>query len=90
MSEIYDIGDRVTLTANFTDAGSPVQPTTVTCTVKAPSGMTTSSSVTNTSGTYSAEVEPDEQGAWYYRFAGTGTYVAAGEGTFRVRRRRVA
>jgi len=87
---IYDIGDRVTLTANFTDAGTPVEPTTVTCAVKAPSGTTTSPSVTNTSGTYSATVDPDEQGAWYYRFTGTGTYVAAEEGTFRVRRRQVA
>lgn len=87
---IYDIGDRVTLTANFTDDATPVEPTTVTCTVKAPSGATTSPSVTNTSGTYSAEVDPDEQGAWYYRFTATGSYVAAEEGTFRVRRRQVA
>lgn len=90
MSEIYDIGDRVTLTANFTDAGAPVEPTTVTCSVRSPSGTTTSPSVTNASGTYSAEIEPDEHGAWAYRFAGTGTYVAAEEGTFRVRRRQVA
>lgn len=87
----FDIGDRVTLAATFTAPGATghVQPTTVTCTVRSPSGTEQLLGVTNTNATYSAEFEPDEAGTWWYRFAGTGSYVVAEESAFSVRKRRV-
>lgn len=88
---MYDIGDRVSLSAAFTDEdGTPVIPSGVICEVQPPSGSTQNLAVSGTAGTYTAELEPDESGRWWYRFAGTGTYTAAEEGHFYIRRRRVA
>ena len=88
MTLLADIGDRVTLTATFTDsAGDAVAPTAVTLKVLDPSGntTTTTSGFTNDStGVYSYDVDIDEAGVWHYNFAGTGNAVAADEGEFRV------
>jgi hypothetical protein len=87
----YDIGDRVTLTAEFSEAGAPVDPTTVTCHVTDPDGTTIELDVEAGlyPGSYSAEVEPDMRGTWWYRFAGVGGYQAAEEGTFFIRKQQV-
>jgi len=88
---IHDIGDKVQVRATFTLDGVTVTPTTVTCTVRAPSGDEQTLTVSGPSGgTYLAELEPDEEGTWWYRFAGSGGYIAAEEGVFSIRHRRVA
>lgn len=86
-----DIGDRVRLTATFQDLDEvATDPTTVVCTVKAPSGPTSTPSVTRVAeGEYIADVDVTEAGLWRYRWAGTGDLVAAEEGEFSVVRRRV-
>lgn len=91
MEPTYDIGDRVTLSATFTEDGAAVDPDTVTCYVKhedAASRTTVSSSKVGT-GSYEAQVDPSTPGRWYYRFEGTGEYMAAAEGSFIVSRPRV-
>ncbi len=86
----YDIGDKITLRASFTDSDAAVDPSTVTCAVRAPDGTPSAPSVSKAAtGVYTATVLPDAAGVWFYRFAGTGAYVAAEEGTFLIRRRRV-
>lgn len=87
----YDIGDEVRLSVAFTDAaGAAADPTTVTCTVRKPDGSTLTPTATSTgsTGAYRADIQPDQTGNWYYRFAGTGALVAAEEGQFYVRTRR--
>ena len=87
----FDIGDRVRITATFTDlAGAVADPTTVALTVKAPDGTLTSpSNSKDSTGVYHADVNPDASGTWWYRWTGTGALVAAEEGTFSVRQRQV-
>jgi hypothetical protein len=90
---VYDIGDRVRLTASFTDASSvAADPTGITCQVsrrQIPNSTTTyvySSTITRTgAGVYYVEVTPSAEGVWDYRFVGTGSVIAAGEGSFLVR-----
>lgn len=85
----YDIGDEVRLSVAFTDAdGVAADPTTVTCTVRKPDGSTLTPSATGSSGSYHADIQPDQTGNWHYRFAGTGALVAAEEGQFYVRVRK--
>jgi hypothetical protein len=86
-----DIGDRVRLTSSFRDlAGVATDPTTIVCTVLAPSGAVTEPDVTRTdTGEYLADVDIDESGTWWFRWAGTGDLVVTEEGNFTVARRRV-
>ena len=85
----YDIGDLIELTANFTDlADAPSFPTSVVCTVRAPSGTTSSPGVTG-SGPYTAEIAPNEHGTWWYAFDGGPDVKASGENWFVVRRQEV-
>lgn len=73
-TRIY-IGQRVRLTARFTDTASGVltDPSTVTCTVKAPDGTlitpTTSSSAT---GIYVAELVVEQGGRYRVQIVGSG------------------
>jgi len=93
LSATYDIGDVVTMQAIFTDAGELVEPTTVTCYVKAPGRARVEADVTGPdvdTSAYTAEVEPDVNGTWHFRFEGTGDYEAAEEGVFSVRQQAVA
>ncbi len=78
----YDIGDRVTLQATFSDEdGIPTNPGTVVCKVKDPAGATATPSATEyATGVWRAQVDLDQEGTWYYRFEGTTPVVAAGEG----------
>ena len=86
----YDIGDKVTCTATFTDtSGGTVGPSAVAFSYKDPRGTSGTASVSGTAGVYTATVELDYPGIWRYRFAGTGSYVAAEEGSFKVRVRHV-
>lgn len=87
----YDIGDLVTLTATYTDGGTPVDPDTVTCAVKAPDGTTSAPAVTKRStGIYDAPLTPSQAGTYHYRFDASGTYNAVEESYLWVRDRETA
>jgi hypothetical protein len=92
LSATYDIGDVETMQAIFTDGGEVVEPTAVVCYVKAPGRAREERDVTGPDGdgAYQAEVEPDVNGTWHFRFEGTGAYEAAEEGVFAVRKQIVA
>ncbi len=88
----YDIGDLTVVEANFSDAETPVDPTTVTLRIMAPDEMTTTwvfgtnPEVTNpTVGNYRALIKLDLSGLWHYRWESTGAGQAAEEGALRVR-----
>lgn len=91
MSQAFDIGDRLTLTASFRDAdGELADPSEVTLDVLSPDGTVTRIDVDSAStGVWTGTVDPDTSGRWVYRWVGTGAVVAAEEGSFSVRRRRV-
>lgn len=80
--DAYDVGDTVRLTATFTDASDvDANPTTVTVSVRAPDGMTTTPTATQDStGIWYYDLTLSQAGTWRYRFAGTGALVAAAEG----------
>lgn len=92
MAGPYDIGDMVRVKAAFTttETGAAVDPGAVTLTVEAPDGTETTPSVTKTAvGMYQGDYAPTMPGIHEYRFAGTDSNIAAKEGRFTVRRRRV-
>lgn len=78
------IGTAVFPTASFTDdTGLPANPTTVTFKTISPSGTLatytygSSSVVTRPeTGTYKAEIYPDEPGRWHTRWEATGNKMA--------------
>lgn len=88
---VYDIGDIVVMTANFTDlAGAPASPTNITCTVRAPSGIQTTPATTGAgTPTGTAETTPNESGIWWYAFDGGPNVKASGENYFAVRTQEV-
>ena len=88
---LYDIGDEVGLECVFRDEdGAVTDPGSVTCEVRPPSGENATPDVTSLSaGTYVATYQPAVAGLHRYRFAGTGSSMAAEEGHFTVRQRRV-
>ena len=89
----YDIGDLVRVVGTLTtQAGALVDPTGLTCKVKAPAGTITTHTygstafpVKDSSGVYHVDVTPDAAGEWYYKFTSTGTGQAMDEGYFVVR-----
>lgn len=94
----YDIGDRVRLTARFTDAitGLLSDPTVITLRTRPPVGATTTYTygldtkiVKDDVGVYHADVDVTASGSWSYKWAGTGAIVAAEESTFFARTTRV-
>jgi hypothetical protein len=89
--DIPDIGDVVILQATFTDReGALADPTTVTCKVlDSANAETTVSPSQISTGLYEAEFSPTLSGTHWFRFAGTGAVVAAGEYHFVVARQRV-
>jgi hypothetical protein len=87
----HDIGDVVPVTGTFRNAaGALANPTTVDVLVRAPSGtVTTVANSSSSTGIYTANITPTEEGVYRYRFTGTGAVAQAQEGMFTVRRRRV-
>lgn len=99
----YDIGDLATITATFlVNTGSietpnwvGTDPTTVTCEVRKPSGLVSTYEVAageiihDGTGVYHLDLEPDEEGDWWYAFIGTGAAQARQEGGFLVQDQRV-
>lgn len=90
----FDVGDSARLTVALAVAGLATDPTTLTLTVKAPDGTEATYSggqvVQTSTGSYYADVPVTAEGQWKYRWAATGTVVAAEEGSFLVRRRAVS
>jgi hypothetical protein len=88
----YDIGDLVTVSAEFRDAdGALADPTTVVCKIKDGAGTETSYTygiddelVKDEVGLYHLDVSIEISGTFYYRFRGTGAAQAAEEGEFEV------
>lgn len=83
----YTIGDLVRLTGTFTDlSGNLSDPTTSSLVVKSPDGTVTTypSLVHPSTGIYYFDLPITGSGVYYYRYAGTGAVVAAGETQFQV------
>ncbi len=93
MSNIYDIGDRVRVSASFSDEGAaPSDPSPVRLRYRDPAGTVTtlvygtdSALVRDGVGAYHADLDADAAGTWYYRAEGEATPQASGEARFRVR-----
>lgn len=89
----YDIGDLVRMTGTLEAVdGTNVDPTTVVCKLKKPSGTVTTYTygadlypVRSEAGVYYLDYTPTEAGDHWYRFISTGTGQAADEGRFYVR-----
>lgn len=88
----YDVGDRVRLTADFTDLDEqPVDPDTVTCMVRDPSAAETAYTyaggqvVRTDPGAYRLEVDLDLPGVWWIRWQSSGAGRAAEETSLLVR-----
>lgn len=81
---IYDIGDQVTLAVTFTDDSDvATDPTTVTLTVREPSGAETDVTPTNTAtGCYTATWDIAMNGRHVVTWTGTGTIDAVSVGYF--------
>jgi len=91
MTNFYDRGDVVRLTANFTNlAGSAADPSSVTLRIKQPDNSVVTYNFPGTltkdsTGQYHYDFAITESGDIYYRFEGTGDVQAAGENLFHVR-----
>lgn len=91
---IYDVGDQVRLSVQFTDEdGVAVDPTLITVRYARPDGAETAvtydgmTAVTReATGDYYLDLVADAAGTWSYRWASSGAVTAAGEGRFEVRR----
>ncbi len=78
------VNDTITININFqNDAGTDVDPTTVTFKTRSPCGVETSyvygtdAEITKSSvGDYTATIIPTEPGRWYFRWVSTGTGTA--------------
>ena len=88
MSSVYDVGDGIRLTANFTVNDVATNPSSVVLKVTDPSGNAGTSTPSNSgTGAYLKDIVVDEEGIWYPRWVGTGAVVAAAEGHLFVRRK---
>lgn len=97
MTNTYDVGDLVRVSAVFANsAGTAIDPTVVTLQVKVPAGTTTTYTyltdvalVKDSPGHYHVDVNVTASGEWWYRWASTGTGQAAEESAFTVRMEQV-
>ena len=88
----YKLGEDVKISGAFTNsAGQAVDPTTVKCQYRSPSGVITTLTfgtdaalLKASAGNYYTVVDANEVGRWHYRFYATGTGKAAGESAFDV------
>ena len=91
MNTIYDKGDRARVYAEFTDLnGNPVDPTSITVTVKAPNRddidtLAPVQVVQTATGRYHFDVDLDAEGTWRFKWTVTGALHAAEEGHLKVR-----
>lgn len=74
---------RMMVAFTLASDGTAADPTSVSCVVTDPRGVTTTPAVVKDStGNYHADVIPTVAGRWYYTFAGTGAVVAQGGNYF--------
>lgn len=93
MSNVYDVGDRVRISASFADEGaSPSDPSPVRLRYRDPAGTVTTlvygtdpELVRDGVGAYHADLDAAAAGTWHYRAEGEASPQAAGEARFRVR-----
>jgi hypothetical protein len=92
MANTYDIGDAARISAAFTNAAGPVDPTTIVLTVRTPDGAHTTYTygtdvalVKDSTGNYHVDLAITQVGTVRYRWVSTGTGAAAEEGRFDVR-----
>lgn len=83
-----EVGEAITVEAEFVTAGTLTDPTTVTLTLTDPSGTVSTvaqGSLTHTgTGKWAYTFTPSSIGVWIYRFDGTGTVLAGTTGYFAV------
>lgn len=91
MAEIISVGDARTITGEWDVAGTPTDPTTVSFTVRAPSGEATTYTfgtdpevVQDSTGRYHLDVLLDAAGIWTYRILGAGVAAGSKDGSFYV------
>lgn len=92
VTNTYDVGDLVRVTGTLSDAdGTASDPNGLSVKYKDPSGNTTTlvygtdaALKRSATGVYYTDIDVDESGYWYYRFASTGTGQSAAEGDFYV------
>jgi hypothetical protein len=90
MTNIYDRGDIVRLTANFTDINNTVaDPTNITLRIKQPDASVAMYSypgdvTKDSTGIYHFDFAITEAGDHYYRFEGSGSVTTAAETLFHV------
>lgn len=90
MASNYIVGSEVLLSVAFlNNSGTPLDPTAITLQVKKNGGATTSyvygvdaTLYRGGTGVYYRAYTPATAGVYYYKWAGTGTLVAASEGQF--------
>lgn len=90
MAGPYDVGDKVRLSAAFTDENEvATDPTTVTVRYRKPDEstvvkvhVTDAEVVKDSTGNYHIDISVDAAGKWFYRWEGTGTLEAAGDASF--------
>lgn len=87
MPSAYDIGDTVRLSGTFTStSGAPVDPTTVTVWVKAPTSTVYVDSTPShpSTGLYYVDYTPTSTGVYSWRIFSTGTVITSEDDYFRV------
>src|SRR4030067_468947 len=88
MSNAYDKGKTIRLSALFTVGGVAPDPTTVTLKVKKPRGgivtytYALAEITKDSTGNYHKDVVGSESGTWYHQWIGAGTWAPAEEGCF--------
>lgn len=81
----YSAGQNVELRAEIRDPATRtlIDPPSVTCVVKPPTGANQTLTTTKESlGVYTANVTPNVEGVWTYKFTGTGVNPATDEKKF--------
>jgi len=93
VSNVYDQGDLIRLSAAFTVDGVAANPTIIRCKVRTPGGVVTTSVygtdaalVRDSTGVYHLDLSVTTSGTYTYRWEGTGAAQAAEETTLLVRR----
>jgi hypothetical protein len=89
---VYDLGDKIRLRANFNDTVQDVDPAQVTFAVKTPLGTVQTYQynvgtdvVRDAMGNYYVDYTPTVEGTYYYRAAGMVSHQGAAENYFIIR-----
>jgi len=86
MAVEYDLGDRVRLSAAFTQSGSPKDPSEVRLRYRSPASTATSTELWNSglgnvvrdsTGNFHFDLVLSSSGVWTYRWSSTGTVEAS-------------